>query len=151
MSLGDSLSVGYEPGKQRYYGFTHRLFEQALLYGRVEFKNYGINGLTSSGMRTLLESVMADKQVLSTNIQKNFSDGRADTLLSQIGQVKKDLQQAKLITITIGGNDFISLLSDVQSASEEELSRTIEQRLNTYTYFPPNTKPTKSSSGDCNC
>ena len=113
VALGDSLTTGFEPGVNQPYGFVDRLYEQALFRGRSELVNYGVNGLTSSGLKDLLESTVLEK------------DEKAK-------KMKADIEQAQLITITIGGNDFRELPQLVQKMSEEDLSQSIAKGIETY-------------------
>src|SRR5690606_4716111 len=64
--LGDSLAIGYEPGMTASsipYGYSDRLYEQSLLRGRATMVNYGLGGLSSAGLRTLLQAVYEGKPV----------------------------------------------------------------------------------------
>ena len=61
VALGDSISVGYEPGMTETsipYGYVDRLYEQALFHHRTEVQNYGILGITSKGLSQYVEAVI---------------------------------------------------------------------------------------------
>ncbi|ANE47001.1 hypothetical protein SY83_12765 [Paenibacillus swuensis] len=116
VALGDSLTVGYEPGytaDSAPYGFVERLYEQALYHGMTEVKNYGINGLTTSGLKKYIAAIAEDLTITAGEIQPELSGDLADKRAGQTAEVKKELQSATLITVTIGGNDFLNLLETI--------------------------------------
>lgn len=119
VALGDSLTVGYEWGNEVPYGFVDRLHEQALYKGRVNIANYGIVGLTSTGLKNQLEAITQEKSVQLTEIQPELSTS-TPAFLSHPKQVKQDLAEAQLVTITIGGNDFKQLPFQLQGKTAEE-------------------------------
>lgn len=132
VALGDSITAGYEPhivSEDQVYGFVDRLYEQALFYGRTEVQNYGILGLTSSGLHNLIRAAYDGKEVTAGDIQEKLVDPRASQLAGQTSQLKLDLEQADLITITIGGNDFLPLFNEIQGISDSEFDRLIEERF----------------------
>ncbi|WP_205672417.1 stalk domain-containing protein, partial [Ammoniphilus sp. YIM 78166] len=126
VALGDSLTVGYEPGGAPYYGIIDRLYEQALYRGRAEFHNFGINGLTSGGLRELLQSVSIG--------------GEAPRNIRQVGvgatptpeAFQQALKTANIITITIGGNDFIRLPLEIQGKTDKLAGEVIDARIQEY-------------------
>lgn len=67
VALGDSLTVGYEWGNEVPYGFVDRLHEQALYKGRAKTTNYGIVGLTSTGLKNQLDSYQAKSRTVYIN------------------------------------------------------------------------------------
>jgi lysophospholipase L1-like esterase len=109
VALGDSLTVGYEPDMDMTvmpYGFVDRVYEQALYHGRASAANYGLGGLTSTGLKLMIDAVSSGKKATVADIQPGLPDFRADTMLADPAKIKKDLAEATLITITIGGNDL---------------------------------------------
>lgn len=107
--LGDSLAIGYEPGMtidSVPYGYSDRVYEQALLHGRATWTNYGIGGLTSTGLNAMLQAVVDGKKVKGSDIQPALADPRADQVVGDTAKIKADIASATLITITIGGNDI---------------------------------------------
>lgn len=119
VALGDSLTVGYEWGNEVPYGFVDRLHEQALYKGRAMTTNYGIVGLTSTGLKHQLEAVIEEKPVQLTDIQAELS-AASPAFLADPKQVKQDLEEAQLVTITIGGNDFKQFPFQLQGKTAEE-------------------------------
>ncbi|MNO17684.1 hypothetical protein D3C76_73830 [compost metagenome] len=135
VALGDSITVGYEPGMTETsvpYGFVDRLKEQGLFHGRTSAVNYGILGLTSEGLKNYITAIQAGSPVTAADIQANVPDPRIASFASGIAQAKADLQKADLITITIGGNDLLKLLPDVKNISLEQLRAQSEVVLKAY-------------------
>lgn len=128
VAFGDSLTVGYEPGmdeKSIPYGFVDRLYEQALYHGRTKLDNYGMVGLTSEGLKNYLQAVFEGKVVTAADIQAGIPDPRIDQMLQHVGNTKKAIISADLITITIGGNDisaFPTLLPGKTKAQVEAIA-----------------------------
>ncbi|MEK3882839.1 stalk domain-containing protein [Paenibacillus sp. PL2-23] len=117
--LGDSLAAGYEHGFTETsvpYGYAEHMYEQALFHGlRAEYDNYGLIGLTSEGLSKWLRSASAGKAASTASIQPGLYDPRADDIFKRTSELKADIQQAELVLITIGGNDFLSLIKGLQS------------------------------------
>ncbi|MCJ8011740.1 GDSL-type esterase/lipase family protein [Paenibacillus sp. KQZ6P-2] len=136
VALGDSLTVGYEPGKSekdRPYGFVDRLQEQALLHGRAETVNVGIAGLKSGGLQNFVEAVKKGQAITADEIQPKLPDLRTPQIGVAAPQTKSDLAAADAITITIGGNDMSELLDTAGKLSEAELQTRVEQLFKQYT------------------
>ncbi|MFD2613810.1 stalk domain-containing protein [Paenibacillus gansuensis] len=114
VAFGDSLAVGYEPPENGvppvYYGYVDRLYEQALFHGEAEVHNYGISGLKTAGLLTYLQAISEGRVLKGSEIQAGMSDPNQDERGMQAPQAKKDIQAASVITVSIGGNDFLSLL-----------------------------------------
>lgn len=142
VALGDSLTAGFEPwmtaeweSKRSFptaYGFVERVYEQALYNGRAEVKNYGILGLKSEGLSKLLSAVSAGSVVQPDDIQPNLPDPRIDEILAKAEEMKSSIQAADLITITIGGNDFMDFAAWMEGKTEQEIEAELEKRLNLY-------------------
>lgn len=122
--LGDSLAIGYEPGVKIDsvpYGYADRVYEQALLHGRATAKNYGLGGLTSTGLKNLLQATADGKKIKGSDLQPSLADPRADRIGGNTAQIKADIASATFITITIGGNDIgtdiVEKLGDMDDAA----------------------------------
>ncbi|WP_460319873.1 stalk domain-containing protein [Paenibacillus sp. YSY-4.3] len=123
VALGDSISAGYEPGmdeKSVPYGYVERLREQGLYYGRTKVHNYGILGLTSSGLKNYVSAIQSGGVIKPEAIQRGLPDPRVSAFAAGIADTRAALEQADLITITIGGNDLYSLLTANYSPAEIE-------------------------------
>ncbi|WP_246061537.1 stalk domain-containing protein [Paenibacillus oralis] len=135
VALGDSITAGYEPGVNASsvpYGFVERLREQGLFHGRTRAVNYGILGLTSEGLKNYVAAIRAGEPVAADAIQPKLADPRMAALAAGTAAAKRQLEQADLITITIGGNDLLRLLPDVQHVTLDELRAGADGVLNAY-------------------
>lgn len=144
--LGDSVSVGYEPGVKDWsdiYGYGDRLYEQALLHGPAELSNYAVVGLTSEGLTNLLQGAKDKKKLTHSQIQDftKFPDDRIIGLADEIGAktvaLNSALANSNLVAMTIGGNDFLdyirSLLDLDPKDAAVKLNAEIDGKLNNYT------------------
>lgn len=144
--LGDSVSVGYEPGaasQADVYGYADRLLEQALLRGRAEESNYAVLGLTSSGLTNLLQGAKDKKPLTGSQLQDfaKYGDARiaeeANKTAAKTAELNAALAQANLVALTIGGNDFLDYirgLAELETKDAlEAIERDIDTRLNNYT------------------
>ncbi len=129
--LGDSLTVGYEPDRKAssYDGFAVRLKEQELFRGRAMVDNEGILGLTSSGLHQYLNAITAGKKVSTSDIQSNLP-GAARTLDG--ASAAKQIRSANLITITIGGNDFLNALGSLTALPQDLSGLNLEPVISGY-------------------
>lgn len=137
VALGDSLTVGFEPGMSlgsRPYGFVDRLYEQALYHGRTEITNLGIGGLKTSGLRNYVRAISEQRPIRGEEIQPGLPqiDPRAQQIGAGAPQAKPLLVQADLITVTIGGNDMMELVSTANQLSEAELKERLEELFRSY-------------------
>jgi len=146
--LGDSVSAGYEPieeiknGTTAPYGYADRLLEQSLFRTSSALTNYAILGLTTPGLTNLLQGA-ADGQPLQASDLQDFSsfDPRvvvmADGVAKRTRELAADLAQADLVVLTIGGNDFSSLIKMAADSSTESARQIIQDsfgnRMNDYT------------------
>lgn len=136
VALGDSISAGYEPGmdeKSVPYGYVERLREQGLYYGRTKVHNYGILGLTSSGLKNYISAIQSGEAIRPEAIQRGLPDPRIAAFAAGIADTRAALEQADLITITIGGNDLYSLLTDIAHYSPAEIEAKGRELLAAYT------------------
>jgi len=135
VALGDSLTVGWEPDTSATnlpYGFVERVYEQGLLHGRTEMKNWGLGGLTSTGLYKLLDAVMQSKQLTAKDIQPNLPDPRLDLYLLNQKAIRTSINDAELITLTIGGNDFWDFQNEIIGKTPEQIQQLTTERLTTY-------------------
>lgn len=144
--LGDSLAAGYENGftvDSVPYGFGEHIYEQAMFQGyRANYSNYGILGLRSESLLKWLNA--ADKQapITANELQAGLKDPNASALIGSIGQFRSDLQQADLIVLAIGGNDFLQILagldltksvSSMTATEKDNLVQTLSSSTEQYT------------------
>lgn len=118
--LGDSLAAGYQKGFNEQsvpYGFAEHVFEQALFQGlRAEYTNYGIIGLKTDGLSNWLKAAVAGETVTESDVQAGVSDKdpRAGKIFADMtGTLASDLTDAETVLISIGGNDFLSLVLEL--------------------------------------
>lgn len=136
VALGDSISAGYEPGMDESsipYGFVERISEQGLFHGRTKSVNYGILGLTSTGLGNYVSAIKDGRQVTPDEIQEGLPDPRIATFAAGTSTAKIDLVNADLITITIGGNDIQKLLPDIKEMSSDQFKTQYTDIINNYT------------------
>ncbi|MCM3784907.1 GDSL-type esterase/lipase family protein [Neobacillus mesonae] len=137
VALGDSITVGYEPGMENFatqpYGYVERLLEQGLLHERTNVTNYGIAGLKSAGLNKFTNAVYTGTKVASEEIQPGLPDPRVASYIAGIGQIKQDVTEADVITITIGGNDVSELLMTAGEMSDTVLQQKVQELLANYT------------------
>lgn len=136
VTLGDSITVGYEPGMEDFktnpYGYVERLEEQALLHGRANVSNYGIAGLKTSGLLQFTEAISKGEKLSSEAIQPGLADPRVEGFMNDIKQIQTEVTEADVIAITIGGNDVSELLVTGESLTDAELSERVKGLLSTY-------------------
>ncbi|OBZ10410.1 copper amine oxidase [Bacillus sp. FJAT-27264] len=136
VALGDSITAGYEPGmtnpSAKPYGFAERLLEQGWYHGRSALANYGILGLTTSGLSHYTEALKTGTVTTSDAIQQGLPDPRIATFAAEIPQAAKELAAANLITITIGGNDLSSLFLKVKELTDADFETQLDQKLADY-------------------
>lgn len=115
--LGDSLAVGYEHGfteQSRPNGVGENIYEQALFQGyRAAYANYGVLGLRSEGLKLWLEAAAQKQEIKPAAVQAGLKDPRVDTIIGNTAQLYQDIEQADLIILAIGGNDFLQILSQL--------------------------------------
>ncbi|MBB6732475.1 stalk domain-containing protein [Cohnella zeiphila] len=142
--LGDSVSVGYEPGATKpsdLYGYADRLLDQALLHGRAEESNFAIMGLTTDGLDRFLQGTKDKKPMTAAQIQ-DFSSfdprvrAEAETTAARAAELGDALAQANLVALTIGGNDFLDYIRELSTLGTADalasLDRDMDGKLNNY-------------------
>ncbi len=136
VALGDSVTAGYEPGmtdpNTKPYGYAERLLEQGWYHGRSTLSNYGILGLTSSGLLNYTAAIKDGTAITPDGIQAGLRDPRISQFAALTPQIKTELAAADLITITIGGNDVSSLFLNVKEMATADFDSQLEQRLTAY-------------------
>lgn len=136
VTLGDSITVGYEPGledaKADPYGYVERLEEQALLHGRTKVSNYGIAGLKTSGLLQFTDAISKGEKKSSESIQPALLDPRVKDFTNQIKQIQTEVTEADVIAITIGGNDVSELLVTGESLTDAQLNERVKELLSRY-------------------
>ncbi|WP_160036548.1 stalk domain-containing protein [Paenibacillus sp. An7] len=136
VTLGDSITVGFEPGmedlKTSPYGYVERLEEQALLYGRTKVTNYGIAGLKTTGLLQFTDAIAKGEKKSSAAIQPALNDPRVEDFTDQIKQIQTEVSEADVIAITIGGNDVSELLVTGTSLTDAQLSERVKELLSRY-------------------
>jgi len=138
VALGDSLTVGFEPQllKEKNpvpYGFVDRVLEQALYKGRAKLSNYGILGLTSEGLRIYVKAIQSGQSFKYADLKSVAADPRSASIEQGIAQAKADIEQANVITITIGGNDFGALLNEMSDLADDKAKGLVDGLIEQYT------------------
>ncbi|MBW4085057.1 stalk domain-containing protein [Paenibacillus sp. S150] len=136
VAIGDSITVGYEPGMTdpnvKPYGYAERLLEQGWYHGRSALGNYGILGLTTAGLLNYTAAIKDGAVIAADGIQAGLPDPRINQLAALTPQIKTELGEADLITLTIGGNDVSSLLLTAKDLTEDAFKAELDQLLASY-------------------
>lgn len=143
--LGDSVSVGYEPGAANtadVYGYADRLFDQALLHGRAEESSFAILGLTSEGLEHLLQGAKDRKPLTASQLQdfSKYGDSRipeqAGGVAARTAELADALSQANVVVMTIGGNDFLDDMRALAESGDKDalaqFTQNFDSKLNNY-------------------
>ncbi|KWX76574.1 copper amine oxidase [Paenibacillus riograndensis] len=136
VALGDSITAGYEPGMTdpnvKPYGYAERLLEQGWYHGRSALSNYGILGLTTAGLLNYTAAIKDGAVITADGIQAGLPDPRINQFAALTPQIKTELSEADLVTLTIGGNDVSSLLVTAKDLTEEAFKAQLDQLLASY-------------------
>lgn len=135
VSLGDSLTVGYEPGmdiNSKPYGFIDRLLVQGLYHGRTEVANLGILGLKTKGLDQYVQAIVDERAVSADEIQSGLKDPRAAAMGAEAAKAKSVIAGADLITVTIGGNDMFELVKTAGTLKTDELASRVQELFTVY-------------------
>ncbi|MFD0961812.1 stalk domain-containing protein [Paenibacillus chungangensis] len=145
VALGDSLAAGYEFGfdlESVPYGFVEHVYEQALFQGeRAFYSNYGVLGLRTEGLENWLALAESGDAAQAELIQAELPDPRAEVIFDQTPQLREDIEDADLILLSIGSNDFSSLMKDLgeeavfedlATSEKDELKAGLQSSLDTY-------------------
>lgn len=137
VTLGDSITAGYEPGmtlSTQPYGYSERLLEQAWFHGkRATLANYGILGLTTGGFRNYTAAIKDGLAITEDSLQPGLADPRLSTFAATVAKAKIDIAGAKVIAITIGGNDVSSLLLTAKDMTDADMQAQVQGLLTAYT------------------
>jgi lysophospholipase L1-like esterase len=124
VAVGDSLTVGYIHGMENEanpvpYGYVERVYEQALFHGlRASMANYGILGLTTEGLQHYIEAAEKGETVTPEDLPFGTTmDPRIEQLAAAAPQLLADLEDADLVTITIGSNDFLTIFDKLKAGT----------------------------------
>lgn len=140
VAIGDSLTVGYQPGMTESsipYGYAERLYEQALFRGSAKLDTFGIIGLRTEGLKRLLQSA-SDGKILTAGEIDDFSkypeserlEALADGVGARTAELKEALAEASIVTVTIGANDFSDFLRKVLPLSSAETAFAFDGEFN---------------------
>lgn len=144
VALGDSVSLGYEPGVTRaadVYGYADRLYVNALLHGRAQLDNYGALGLQTAGLVKLLEGATAGRKLKADDLQdfsayNEAAKAQADAVAASAPGIRDSLADADLVTLTIGGNDFAELVRSLVGKTDADamaaFNTAFDDKLNNY-------------------
>ncbi|WP_422659731.1 stalk domain-containing protein [Paenibacillus sp. EC2-1] len=135
VSLGDSLTVGYEPGmdiNSKPYGFIDRLLVQGLYHGRTEVTNLGILGLKTKGLDRYVQAIVDERAVSADEIQSGLKDPRVAAMGAEAAKAKSLVAGADLITVTIGGNDMFELVKTAGTLKTDELASRVQELFTVY-------------------
>ncbi|MBW7461702.1 hypothetical protein K0U00_47380, partial [Paenibacillus sepulcri] len=117
------------------YGYADRVYEQALYHGAAELQNFGVLGLKSDGLRQWLEAAQNGTSVTADGIQPGLSKYRlAPETIAKSAELRTVLEQANLIVMTIGGNDFLPLFDEMKQhvMSPSDIQTWIDTMLASY-------------------
>lgn len=70
--------------------------------------------------------------ITAEGIQAGLPDPRIEQFAALTPQIRTELAQADLITVTIGGNDVSSLFLQYKQLTDEDFQAQLEQRLSAY-------------------
>ncbi|TYP70267.1 stalk domain-containing protein [Paenibacillus methanolicus] len=138
VAIGDSLTVGYEMGitePSALYGYVGRIYEQALYHGAAEVQNFGVLGLKSGGLKNWLDAAVQGTTVAAEDAQSGLSKyPYAAETIAKSAALKEAAGEADLIVMTIGGNDFLPIFTELQSRTVEpaELQKLLDDLLAGY-------------------
>ncbi|RXZ81458.1 copper amine oxidase [Paenibacillaceae bacterium] len=135
VAIGDSLTAGYEfefTEQSIPYGYVERIYEQALFHGRAQYVNYGLLGLKSEGLKNWLEAAQIGTSPAAADIAGADKDPRAAALLAQTGALRSNLEQADLVVLTIGGNDFSDIITIARNP-DADLEEWSSNKFTSYT------------------
>jgi lysophospholipase L1-like esterase len=115
VNLGDSYAEGYQPGfangSETLHGYANRLVRDLAGSTHLQLENFGCGGATTT---SLLHSIGCPKGLLA-------NDGVPYPTTSQLQAVQNFVAAHRgrigLVTISIGGNDFDSCISNANPVS----------------------------------
>ncbi|BBH21851.1 hypothetical protein Back11_31960 [Paenibacillus baekrokdamisoli] len=138
VAVGDSLTAGYELGMQVGaipYGYVDRVYEQALYHSRADLQNYGVLGLKSTGLKGWLDAAVNGTTATAEQVQPNLSSyPLASEMIAKSSNLCSALEQANIVVMTIGGNDFTGILEEIKKSpmTAEQLGARLDTMLSDY-------------------
>ncbi|PWK08382.1 stalk domain-containing protein [Tumebacillus permanentifrigoris] len=135
--FGDGVTQSNEPGQEEMmgkpYGYVERVYEASLYTGRTLLKNYGLDGLTSTGFKNYLTAIESGENTITDRIQPDLRDLRAAGFFADIPDTKAELREADLITINLGTHDYGENLPEtLKNMTDEEVTKMHSQTLATF-------------------
>lgn len=135
VALGDSITAGFEPDRKSgvdTYGFVERLEEQGWFHSETKAINLGVVGLTSEGLLNYVTALQAGKVVTADSIQANLDDDRIVELANEVSTDRQKLMNADVITITIGGNDLVQVITRLKISNVTQFKTDVELAIAAY-------------------
>lgn len=135
VALGDSITAGFEPDHKLgvgTYGFVERLEEQGWFHSETQAINLGVVGLTSEGLLNYVTALQAGKVVTTDSIQANLDDDRIVELVNEVSTDRQKLMNADVITITIGGNDLVQVITRLKLSNLTQFKADVNAAIAAY-------------------
>lgn len=135
VAIGDSITAGFEPDRKSgvdTYGFVERLEEQGWFHSETKAINLGVVGLTSEGLLNYVTALQAGKVVTADSIQANLDDDRIVELANEVSTDRQKLMNADVITITIGGNDLVQVITRLKISNVTQFKTDVELAIAAY-------------------
>lgn len=135
VALGDSITAGFEPDRELgfdTYGFVERLEEQGWFHNETKAINLGVVGLTSNGLLNYVTALQTGKAVTAEYIQANLNDDRIVELAKGISTNRQKLIDADVITITIGGNDLVQVITRLKLSNLTQFKSDVNAAIAAY-------------------
>lgn len=135
VALGDSITAGFEPDHKvgvDTYGFVERLEEQGWFHSETKAINLGVVGLTSDGLLNYVTALQTGKAVTVDSIQADLKDSRIHVLANDISINRQKLIDADVITITIGGNDLVQVITRLKLSNLTQFKADVNAAIAAY-------------------
>lgn len=135
VALGDSITAGFEPDHKLgvgTYGFVERLEEQGWFHSETQAINLGVVGLTSDGLLNYVTALQTGKAVTADSIQTDLKDSRIHVLANDISTNRQKLMNADVITVTIGGNDLVQVITRLKLSNLTQFKADLNAAIAAY-------------------
>lgn len=135
VALGDSITAGFEPNGKLgadTYGFVERLEEQGWFHSETQAINLGVVGLTSDGLLNYVTALQSGTAVTADSIQADLKDSRIHVIANDISTDRQKLIDADVITITIGGNDLVQVITRLKLSNLTQFKADVNAAIATY-------------------